>query len=443
MLGDRLDPALEMVARGNIDYIAFDNLGELTISDLQRRRIKEPDKGYADIRRCLGSVMKPCAEKGIGVITNAGGINPGAGAQQAVEMAQRQGLKGLKIAAVSGDDTVGRETRERIAGLRGKGVSLGNMDTGEEFSLPEEDVVGMSVYLGAPPVAEALGRGSRVVITGRYADAALWLAPLAYEFGWGETDWDRLAFGTVVGHLLECTGLVCGGSFTDWREIPNLERLGYPIAEVSDEGEAVITKTEGSGGIVNDATVKLQLLYEIGDPTTYITPDVVADFTSVRVDDLGGDRVKISRVRGTPRTDSLKAVIGYLNGYMVEGCVTFGPPMAEDKARDTAVMLEKRLAMQGIVPLETNIEFIGLNSLVGPLTPPTARPAEVMLRMALRVATEAEAGRFLQEFYPLYVAGPPAACGIMLQPVRQVVSLWPTLIPREEARWGVEVMEVA
>jgi hypothetical protein len=442
MLGDRLDPALEMISRGDIDYIAFDNLGELTISDLQRRRLREPDKGYADIRRTLSSVMKPCVEKGIRVITNAGGINPQGAAQRTVELAQRQGLKGLKVAAVAGDDTVGQETRGRIAGLRSKGVSLSHLDTGEEFSLPEEAVVGMSVYLGAFPVAEALERGGQVVITGRYADAALWLAPQVYEFGWGEGEWDRLAHGTVVGHLLECTGLVCGGSFTDWRKVPGLERLGYPIAEVSDEGQAVITKTEGSGGIVNAATVKLQLLYEIGDPTAYITPDVVADFTSVQVDDLGGDRVRISGVRGRPRTDSLKAVIGYLNGYMAEGCVTFGPPLAEEKARDTALMLERRFRILGIAPLEVNTEFIGLNALTGPLTPPSARPAEVMLRMALRVATEGEASRFLQEFYPLYVAGPPAACGIIVQPPRQVVSLWPTLIPREEARWGVDMMEV-
>lgn len=442
MLGDRLDPALEMISRGNIGYIAFDNLGELTVADLQRRRLREPDKGYADIRRTLGAVMKPCFERGIRVITNAGGVNPLAAAQRAVELAQAQGLKGLKVAAVQGDDSVGEEAWSRLSQLRGRGASLSSLDTGEAFSLPEDRVVGMSVYLGAFPIAEAVGRGSQVIITGRYADAALWLAPQVYEFGWGETDWDRLAFGTVVGHLLECTGLVCGGSFTDWRDIPALEAMGYPIAEVSEKGEAVITKVEGSGGVINGATVKLQLLYEIGDPTAYITPDVVADFTSVRVEELGPDRVKIGGVRGRPRTDSLKAVIGYFNGFIAEACVSYGPPSAEEKARDTAHMLERRLKMLHIAPLEVQTDFIGLNALAGPLTPPGSRPAEVMLRMALRVATEAEATRFLQEFYPLYVAGPPAACGIILQGPRQVVSLWSTLIPREEARWGVEVMEV-
>ena len=442
MLGDRLDPALEMVSRGNIDYIAFDNLGEITISDLQRRRLREPERGYADVRRTLGALMKPCLEKGVRLITNAGGVNPQGAAQRAVELARRQGLEGVKVAAVVGDDTVGDEARRRISDLRGKGVSLSSLDTGEHFSLPDDRVVGMSVYLGAFPIAEALERGGQVVITGRYADAALWLAPQVYEFGWGEEEWDRLALGSVVGHLLECTGLVCGGSFTDWRDVPGLERLGYPIAEVSPEGEAVITKVEGSGGIVSGATVKLQLLYEIGDPTAYITPDVVADFTSVRVEEVGADRVKISGVRGRPRTDTLKAVIGYLNGYMAEACVTFGLPMAEEKARDTAHMLERRLQMLGVTPLEVNTELIGLNSLAGPLTPPSARPAEVMLRMSLRVATEAEANQFLQEFYPLYVSGPPGACGIIVQPARQVVSLWSTLIPREEARWGVDIMEV-
>lgn len=441
MLGDRLDPALEMVARGDIHYLAFDNLGEVTISDLQRRRLQEPDKGYADIRRTLNAVMKPCSERGIRVITNAGGVNAREAARRAVELARRQGLQGLKVAAVLGDDTVGQETRQRLAALRGKGVPLRSLDTGEDFSIPEERVVGMSVYMGAFPIVEALQRGAQVIITGRYADAALWLAPQVYEFGWKETEWDRLALGTVVGHLLECTGLVCGGSFTDWRDIPGLDRLGYPIAEAWGEHEAIITKVPGSGGIINAATVKLQLLYEIGDPTAYITPDVVADFTSVKVEEVGPDRVRISAVKGKPRTGSLKAVIGYLNGYMAEGCVAYGPPAAEEKARETARMLERRFPMLGISPLELNTEFIGLNSLVGSLTPPTACPAEVMMRMALRVATEAEANRFLQEFYPLYVAGPPAACGIMLQPARQVVSLWPTLIPREEGRWGVEVME--
>jgi len=431
-----------MISKGDLNYIAFDNLGEVTICDLQRRRLREPDKGYTDIRRTLGAVMRPCFERGIKVITNAGGINPLGAARLASELARAQGLKGLRIAAVLGDDTVGEEARRRIAELRSKGIPLTSLDTGEDFSAVEDRTVGLSVYLGAFPIVEALRRGADVIITGRYADAALWLAPQIFEFGWGQEDWDRLAFGTVVGHLLECTGLVCGGNFTDWRDIPGLERLGYPIAEVSEEGEAVITKVEGSGGVINGVTVKLQLLYEIGDPTSYITPDVVADFTSVRVEEVGPDRVRVWGVRGKPRPETLKAVIGYFNGYVAEACVTFGPPLAEEKARDAAEMLQKRFKVLGIDPLEVQVDFIGLNSLLGPLTPREARPAEVMLRMAIRVNTEAEANRFLQEFYPLYVAGPPAACGIITQPPRQAVSLWSALIPREEARWGIEMIEV-
>jgi len=428
--GDRVAPASELVEKGELNYVAFDYLAELTLAIQQKVRKKDPRRGYApDIERAGREILPRCARQGIRYLTNGGGANPRSAGEKVVEILRGCGMTGRRVAVVLGDDITADLDR-----FRAEGVPLTNLDTGEHFDRIRDRVISANAYLGAWPLVEALAQGADVVITGRCADSALWLAPLIHEFSWREDDWDLLAAGSVVGHLLECSCQCTGGNFSAWRGVPEPWHVGYPIAEVRPSGEAIITKPPGTGGLVTVATCKEQLLYEVHDPADYLLPDVRVDLTSAHLEQVGPDRVLVSGVRGRPRPEMLKVLIGYQAGFLSEGYISYAWPDALDKARLADQILRHWIQEAGLKPLQMRSEFIGYNSIHGPLAD-EREPEEVRVRFAARFATEAEAQRFAQETVGLWVAPPAGATGILGPPtVREVIGLWPTLIPREAVR---------
>jgi hypothetical protein len=441
--GDSPFPALDVVKYGNIQYLSCDALAELTLAILQKQRKRDPSRGYVwDLIPLLQLVLPVCREKKIKILTNAGGINPAGAAFAVCELARRLGLQGLKVAVVTGDDIL-----PRLAELLEKGVSLANMETGEELAEIQERILFANVYLGARPLVEALERGADIVLAGRTADPAQFLAPMIFELGWGWEDWDRLAAGTVLGHLMECSAQSTGGNFGgDWWNIPGMERIGYPVAEVYENGEAILTKPEGTGGRVEVETVKEQLLYEVHDPSAYVTPDVIADFTSLRLENAGPDQVRITGVRGRPRPALLKASIGYQDGFLGEGTIFYSWPDALAKARQAEEILRRQFAASGLKFEEIHAEYIGYNALAGPLAwEPGEELNEVALRLAVRTKSEQEAAKVPRFFPPLALDGPPGATGSGGTPrPRELIGLWPALVPREEVEphLKVEILEV-
>ncbi|BDG59441.1 acyclic terpene utilization AtuA family protein [Caldinitratiruptor microaerophilus] len=427
--GDSLLPVLDVARYGNVKYIAFDTLAELTLAILQKGRKKDPDAGYTrDVVPMMRNLLPICYERGIKLITNAGGMNPPGAARAVAQVARELGIP-IRIATVTGDNIV-----DRLDELAEKGYRFENKETGEALGDIRERVLFASVYLGARPIAEALARGADVVITGRTTDTAQFLGPVLHEFGWAPDDWDRLAQGIVLGHLMECSGQVTGGNFTGWREVPDLWRIGFPVAEVYEDGSFILTKPEGTGGAVTEATVKEQFLYEIHDPREYITPDVICDLTTTRIEQVGPDRVRVWGTRGRPAPHTLKALLGYSDGWAGEGYVSFSWPDALDKARAAEEIVRRRLEMQGVRPEEIHVEYIGYNSLWGALAPePQGELNEVRLRIAIRCRDREDCEKLSREFPPLYLSGPMNAAAIHGTPApRELMGLWSTLIPREE-----------
>lgn len=435
--GDRVDAAVELVEKGDLDYLACDYLAELTLSIQQKVKLKDPTKGYApDLVWACEELLPLCLERGVRFITNGGGANPLAAGERVRALLRAKGITGAKIAVVTGDDI-----HEELARLQAQGVRLTHLDTGEDFSLGDR-VLNANVYLGAFPLVEALEQGADLVLTGRCADSALWLAPMIYEFSWPEDDWDRLAAGSIVGHLLECSCQVTGGNFSAWKDVPEPWRIGYPLAEVSEDGEAIITKPPDTGGVVNEATCKEQLLYEMHDPANYLLPDVVCDITQARLEQVGPDRVRLSGVRGKPRPEKHKALIGYRDGFLAEGYISYAWPDALEKAQMAERIVRERLKILQLEPEELRVELIGYNSIYGPLAS-GPEPEEIRVRFAARFPTREEAERFAREIVGLWVAPPSGATGVLGPPtVREVIALWPTLVPREAVRPKITMLEV-
>jgi len=441
--GDSPYPALDVVGYGDVHYLCCDALAELTLAILQKQRQRDPAKGYVwDVIPLLQMVLPVCREKKIKILTNAGGINPEGAARAVYELAKRLGMQGMKIAVATGDDIL-----SRLAELREKGISLTNLETGEELAAIQERILFANAYLGARPLVEALEMGADVVIAGRTADPAQFLAPLVFELGWAWDDWDKLAAGTVLGHLMECSAQSTGGNFGgDWWNIPDMERMGYPVAEVYENGEAVLTKPAGTGGRVDRETVKEQLLYEVHDPAAYLTPDVVADFTTVRLENAGPDMVRIYGVQGKPRPTHLKVSIGYSDGFLGEGNIRYSWPDALAKARKADEIIRRQFALAGLQFEEIRTEFIGYNSLTGPLAwEPGEDLNEVGLRITVRTKSEKDAALVPRFFPPLALNGPPGASGAggAVRP-RELLGMWPALVPREEveAQVRVSILEV-
>jgi hypothetical protein len=403
--GDRIEPAVELAERGDIRYLAFECLAERTIAIAQRARTEDPARGYDPLLpERMNAVLPVCARKGIKIITNMGAANPLAGAAVISAVARRHGLSGLTIAAVGGDDILSEITRGDYTLL----------ETGESIAPLADRLISANAYLGISPLLEALGRGADVIITGRVADPALFLAPLVHEFGWDQEDWDRLGQGTVVGHLLECAGQVSGGYFADLsrKRVPDLARLGFPLAEVGEDGVAVITKVPGTGGMVSPATCKEQLLYEIHDPGAYITPDVVADFTGVTLTEAGPDRVLVEGGAGRARPETLKVSVGCRDGFIGEGQISYAGPDAVERGRLALEVVARRLELTGVAFDEIRYDLIGVDSIHSAgRSWADARPSEVRARVAARTGTLRDAARVGNEVEALYTNGPAAGGG--------------------------------
>jgi len=440
--GDSPFPALDVVRAGNVKYLTCDALAELTLAILQKARQKDPAKGYVE-DMFFSLLLQPCRQKGVKILTNAGGINPAGAGQMVYELARKMGLKGLRIAVITGDDIL-----PRLAELRAAGVDLSDMESGSDISSIEDRILFANAYLGAKPMVEALEMGADVIITGRTADPAQFLAPMVYELGWQWDDWDRLAAGILLGHLMECSAQSTGGNFSgDWWNIPGMERIGYPVAEVYENGEAVLTKPEGTGGRVDLRTVKEQMLYEVHDPAAYVTPDVVADFTAPRLEQDGPDRVRITGMKGKPRPDKLKVSIGYSDGWLGEAVIRYSWPQALQKARKAEEIVRRQFAALGLEFEEILTEYIGYNSLSGPLAWGDGEDLnEVGLRIAVRTRSRQDAARMPRLLPPLALNGPPTATGSGGMPrPRELIGLWSALVPREEVekQVNIEIREVS
>ena len=435
--GDRIEPAIELAEKGKLDYLIFECLAERTIALAQLDRLRDPAGGFDPLLVArMEAVLPAAARNRVKIITNMGAANPLGAAATIAETARRLGIEGLKIAAVTGDDVLDQV----------RGADLPVLETGGRVADLGDRLVSANAYLGVSPIVEALARGADIVVTGRVADPSLFLAPLIHEFGWAETDWPRLGQGTVLGHLLECAGQVTGGYFADpgFKEVADLARLGFPLAEVREDGTAVLTKVEGSGGLVTSATCTEQLLYELHDPTRYLTPDVTADFSGVGFEADGPDRVRIAGGHGTARPDTLKVSLGYRDGFIGEGQMSYAGPGCVARGRLALAIVEARLKLTGVQVGELRLELIGVDSVAGSaISPPPIDPPEVRIRVAGRTATLVDAIRIGNEVETLYTNG-PAGGGGATKAAREIIAVLSTLLPRDRVRPRIQILsEVA
>lgn len=440
--GDSVRPAIEMVERGEIDYLCCDHLAELTMSILAKQRAGDPQRGYTrDLLDLLRGALPTCIAKGIKVVSNAGGANPRAAAEKVLELCKELGLSGVRVAVVTGDDI-----EADIDVLMEKGVDFANLDTGEALATVRDRLTHAAVYTGCEGIVEALRQGADVVICGRVTDIALYLGPLVHEFGWATDDWERLGMATVVAHAIECGGQATGGLYAGgWAGVEGLEELGYPIAEVAEDGTAVLTKTPGTGGCVDIGTVSEQLVYEILDPGSYLTADVTADFTQVRLEEVGPDRVRISGGTGRQRPDTLKVNMGYRAGFVGEAQFTYTWPDAWQKAQRGIDFLKRRLDRAGFVRGDEIVEYLGHTSMWGNLVDPPTDPEtpEVVVRYAARCPDAEQARKVFTESVPLYNNGPAGVAGVGTRPpLKELYAIWPCLVPREHVTQSVEMLEV-
>ncbi|WP_439573168.1 acyclic terpene utilization AtuA family protein [Phreatobacter sp.] len=437
--GDRIEPAVELAEKGEIDVLVFECLAERTIALAQLARLADPQAGFDPLlERRMRAVLPACSARSIRIVTNMGAANPLAAARRIAAIAAGLGLRHLRIAAVTGDDVTDpiRTSDEVLP------------ETGLAARAMANRIVSANAYLGARPIAEALAAGADIVVTGRVADPALFLGPLIHAFGWAEDDWERLGRGTAAGHLLECAGQITGGYFADpgtpqseGLDAASLARLGFPIGIVGEDGSVTITKVAGSGGRITAATCKEQLLYEIHDPAAYLQPDVAADFSGIRVVEQAPDRIAIEGAGGRPRPDSLKVSVGYRDGYIGEGQISYAGPGAAAKARLAGAIVAERLALTGLSFEELRTDLIGINSTHGAATPPDApEPYEVRLRVAGRTADMETAQRIGEEVETLYTNGPAGGGGVM-KAARPVIAVATAFIDRTAVHPAITFVE--
>jgi hypothetical protein len=442
--GDSLDAPRQQVDGGDVDYLMLDYLAEVTMSILQKQKERDPSLGYArDFVGAIESILPAIAERGVKVVANAGGVNPPACAEAIKMLAKSKQLSDrIKVAVVTGDDLL-----TRIDELIDSGHPLANMDTGEALETVRDRVLSANAYIGSTPIVEGLERGANVVITGRSTDTALTMAPLRHEFKWGATDWNRLAAGIIAGHIIECGAQCSGGNcLFDWQSIPDLANVGYPIAEAKPDGTFVITKHPGTGGRVSVQSVTEQLVYEMGDPHEYITPDVVADFTSIRLREAGDNRVEVYGITGHPPTDKLKVSIAYRAGFKAVGTLVYSWPEALKKAQLADRVLRERLERLGLGFDQILTEFVGVSAthgvLVGRESPSSDYdPPEVQLRVGVRSDNKSAVERFTREIAPLVLNGPPSVTGFAggRPKVEEIVAYWPALIDKTVVKTRGEI----
>ena len=441
--GDSLDAPIELVRRGPIDYLTLDYLAEITMSIMQKQRARDPRSGYArDFVSMIEQVLPELVERNIKVVANAGGVNPEACRDAVIDVARRAGFGGrVRIGIVAGDDIM-----HRLDDYIERGVELRNLDTGEPLSSVRSRVASANVYFGGRPIAEALDQGGQIIIAGRATDTGLALGPMIHEFGWPTDAWDLLAAGTIrAGHTVECGAQCTGGNcLIDWDTIPNLADIGYPIIEARPDGTFVITKHEGTGGRITVPSVKEQLVYEMGDPRSYITPDCVADFTTINLEQEATDRVRFSGIKGRPATDLYKVSISYSAGWKAIGSLVYAWPDAYLKAQAADRVLRERLDRLGLKFDQILTEFVGVNACHGPLAgDPPAEIAEVTFRIGVRGQDKSAVERFTREIAPLVLNGPPTVTGFAggRPKVEEIIAYWPALIPKTEVAPDVSVVE--
>jgi hypothetical protein len=434
--GDRIEPAVELAEKGGVDYLVFECLAERTIALAQQAKRRDPAAGYDPLLgERLRAVLPSCRANGIRVVTNMGAANPQAAAERALAVARELGLRGVKIAAVTGDDVLAR--------LSGGDYRV--EETGAAAGDLGGRILSANAYIGAEPIAEALAGGADIVITGRAADPSLFVGPLVHAFGWAMDDWHRLGQATLIGHLLECAGQVTGGYFADpgYKDVPDLARLGFPIGEVDADGSVVITKVEGSGGQVTAATCKEQILYEIHDPARYLTPDVTADFSSVRVEEIGPDRVRIRGAAGRPRPETLKVSVGAIEGFVGEGQISYAGPGACARGELALDIVRERLGLIALDATELRFDLIGLSAIHGAqLSGKDGRhePYEVRARVAGRTSSLADATRIGNEVETLYTNGPAGGGGVT-KSANEVIGILSTYLPRDLVRTAIHTLE--
>lgn len=436
--GDRIEPARLNAERGDLDYLCFETMAEATVSAAQVRKRRDPSfpgyDTYLDDR--MRAVLPGCLKRGTKIVSNQGWINPEGAAERVVEILRELGAKGVKVAAISGSvitDTV-LDMTDRI------------LENGEPTSTLKDSMVSAEAYLGAEPMVEALRQGADIVLTSRVADPSIFLAPMMHEFGWDPLDHERVGRGSGIGHILECGAQATGGYFSDpgFKDVPDPWNLAFPIAEVDESGAAVISKVDGTGGAITPMTVKEQVLYEVHDPGNYITPDVVVDFTTARLEEIGRDRVRLSAIGGKPRTDTLKVSIGCAEGFIGEDMFFYAGPGALRRAELAKRILEERFKIVGLQAEDIRIDFIGVNAIHGPVSPrDRPEPYEVAVRVAARTKTREEANKIGREVDGMAVSG-VGMTGKRVphqDRVREVIGVWSSLIPREKVPWRISMYE--
>ena len=439
--GDWLEAPRRQVEGGPVDYLMLDYLAEVTMSILQKQKERDPRMGYArDFIGAIESVLPAIVDRGVRVIANAGGVNTVSCAQAVRDLAAARGAAGIvNIGVVTGDDLL-----PRLDDLISRGHMLANMDTGEPLTTVRDRVLSANAYIGSTPIVEALSRGAQVVVTGRSTDTALTMAPLRFEFGWAPDDWNRLAAGIVAGHIIECGAQCSGGNcLIDWRDVPDLANVGYPIVNAHPDGTFEISKHPGTGGRISVPTVTEQLVYEMGDPHAYITPDVVADFTTIQLEAVGPDRVRVFGIGGGAPTDKLKVSIAYRAGFKAVGTLVYAWPDALEKAQAADRVLRERLDRLGLRFDKIMTEFVGVSATHGPLAgQPNAELPEAQLRFGVRGESKAAVERFTRELAPLVLNGPPSVTGFAggRPKVEEIVAYWPALIDKTEVQTAVEVI---
>jgi hypothetical protein len=440
--GDLLTAPVDQVRKGPIDYLMLDYLAEVTMSIVQKQKQRDPNAGYArDFVSLMREILPDCVEKDIKVLSNAGGVNVEGCANAVKDTARELGLQGkVKIGVVTGDDIL-----DRLDQFIAEGISINSMDDGTPLSAIRAKVQSANVYLGAAPLVEALGKGANVIVGGRLTDTGLTLAPLIHEFGWSFQDWDKVSAGTIAGHIIECGAQSSGGNCQyDWQNIPDMANIGFPIIEASHDGSFIVTKHEGTGGRVNIQSVKEQLLYEMGDPHEYITPDVVADFTTIQLEDNGPDRVRVFGIKGKPNTEFYKVSIAYSAGWKAVGTLVYAWPDALKKAQAADRILRERLDNLGLKFDTILTEFVGVNATHGHLAgEPSADIPEVQLRIGVRGQNRADVERFTKEIAPLILTGPPAVTGFAggRPKVEEIMAYFPALIPKSLIQTKVDIVE--
>lgn len=430
--GDLPNAPINQVQKGPIDYLVMDYLAEVTMSIMQKQKLRNPDYGYArDFVGVVSEILPDIAEKGIKVISNAGGVNPEACKEQILEAIEEQGYEDIKVAVIDGDNIL-----NDLDTLIEDGHPLNNMETGEPITSVKDELLSANVYFGSRPIVEALNKGADIVVTGRVTDTGLTLAPMIHEFDWSFEDYDKMSAGTIAGHIIECGAQVSGGNFTDWETIDDFVDIGFPIIEANSDGSFYVTKHEDTGGLISEQTVKEQLLYEIGDPTEYITPDCIADFTSISLEEAGSNRVKVSGIKGRPETDTYKISASYNDGYKLSSTLVYSWPGALKKAKRAGEILQGRANALGLEYDDFRVEYVGVNGCSEqPITEDLleAEHEEVQMRVSLSGSSKEDLNRFGKEVAPLILTGPSGVTGFAggRPKASGIVAYWPALLDKE------------